>query len=187
MTATTPAMSAMACAICTNISGNRSHAAREMMFGWRDSFTYLECAACGCLQNVSVPRDLGRYYGTDYYSVAPHRPRRRLFYDAIKATRTRAHLQGLQGSGIIGRNLLKRFGPPGLPKWVARCGLRQDSNILEVGCGSGALLLSMRSEGFTRLAGADPFIESDIDHGCGLVVRRAHIADGDSITWVRFG
>lgn len=163
-----------ACAICGNRDGNRSHLAREMMVGLRDTFSYLECAACGCLQNLEVPADLGRYYGAGYYSMTAQRPAGGAVQQALKAIRTRAFLQG---GGVLGQFLLRRFGPPDLPDWVRRAGLRQDSSILELGCGSGAQLLTMRSEGFTRLAGADPFIDHDIDHGRGLKISKRRIED----------
>ena len=38
-----------ACAVCGNAYGNAIHVAREMMFGFRDRFHYLECAACKVL------------------------------------------------------------------------------------------------------------------------------------------
>jgi hypothetical protein len=59
----------MTCRICENSENNRLHRAREMMFGLRDEFDYLECARCGTLQIADVP-DLSRYYPQDYYSLS---------------------------------------------------------------------------------------------------------------------
>ena len=66
-----------ACRICGNASDNRAHVAREMMFGTRERFDYVECARCGCLQIRDVPADLSPYYPADYYSLAAPRRRRR--------------------------------------------------------------------------------------------------------------
>lgn len=162
------------CEICGNTLGNQYHVAREMMFGCRDEFSYMECGACGCLQNVSVPDDLGKYYGPDYYSVTKRIARNRTLYDALKGLRTGAYLSG---KGLIGSMLLKKFGPPGLPDWAAHSGMQQNSRILEVGCGSGSRLLSLQSEGFTNLTGADPFIAGDIDYGRGLTIKKAYISE----------
>jgi SAM-dependent methyltransferase len=148
------------------------HVAREMMFGYRDEFDYMECASCGCVQNASVPSDLGKYYGEGYYSLVSHRQKRNAAYNAMKAMRTRAYLGG---TGLLGRALLRWFGPPGLPGWVRKTGVRQGGAILEVGCGSGALLLAMRSEGFTDLTGADPYIKEEIDYGNGLKILKADV------------
>jgi len=164
----------MTCRVCANGVGNKTHIAREMMFGWRDEFAYMECAACGCLQNVAVPEDLARYYGASYYSVGENAPAYRPVYDRLKKLRTGAYLSR---KGLIGGALLRKFGSPDLPAWVTRAGVRQDSRILEVGCGSGARLLSLRSEGFSQLAGADPSLEADIDYGRGLRISKAHVSE----------
>jgi hypothetical protein len=57
-----------ACRICRNSDRNRIHRAREMMFGTRDQFDYLECAVCGTIQIREIP-DLSCYYPKDYYSL----------------------------------------------------------------------------------------------------------------------
>src|SRR5439155_15830776 len=60
------------CKICNNEKNNRLHKAREMAFGLRDEFTYLECRQCGCVQLLEVPADMGKYYEQSYYSLQPH-------------------------------------------------------------------------------------------------------------------
>lgn len=56
------------CRICGNAHQNQRFAAREMMFGSRDKFDYLECARCDCLQIEEVPADLSQYYPANYYA-----------------------------------------------------------------------------------------------------------------------
>lgn len=162
------------CEICGHAEGHRFHTAREMMVGWRVPFQYLECAGCGCLQNVSVPDDLGRYYADGYYSMAGRVRPDPAWRRALKARRTRAFLGD---AGWLGAALLRRFGPPGLPAWACRAGVRQHHRLLEVGCGAGDLLLNLQSEGYTQLSGADPFIPADIDHGGGLHIRQRAVAE----------
>lgn len=160
------------CEICGNTDGQTFHTAREMMFGLRVPFQYLECSACGCLQNVTVPDDLGRYYADGYYSMAGNAQRDPAWRRALKAHRTRAYLGE---GGWLGRALLRRFGPPGIPSWARRAGVRQQHRVLEIGCGSGDLLLAMQAEGYKRISGADPFIAGDINHGGGLRIIKAPI------------
>jgi len=31
---------------------------REMMYGFRDEFIYIECSECGCLQIAEIPEDI---------------------------------------------------------------------------------------------------------------------------------
>ena len=57
------------CAICGNQPNNTIHIAREMMFGLRDAFRYLECAACGCVQLLDVPSDMSRDLSEDLLLV----------------------------------------------------------------------------------------------------------------------
>ncbi len=146
------------------------------MFGYRDTFAYLECSQCGCLQSKSRPEDLSRYYGAAYYSMASQASLRRPFYEALKRSRTRAFLGG---SSIIGHGLLKTFGPPGLPNWIERAGMRQESSLLEVGCGSGQLLRLMASEGFRNLAGVDLYIDKDLNPAPGVFIRKAQLGEID--------
>lgn len=55
-------------------------------------------------------------------------------------------------------------------EWFRKLQLPLDSEILDVGCGYGNLLLQMRSDGFTNLTGVDTFIKSDIFYESGVKV-----------------
>jgi SAM-dependent methyltransferase len=166
--------------ICGNAEGNRLHYPKEMMFGWRESFEYLECGARGCLQIAQVPADLARYYpAKHYYSYKP--PRRRSnpgWVLRLRRERTRAFLgePTLIGSAIAA---LSRRPEHFLSFSHARLSL--DSRILDVDCGAGGLLLKLQREGFRSLLGADPFIEVDIDYGNGVRIlkRRLDQVDGE--------
>lgn len=161
------------CEICGDKGPHSLHLAREMMVGTRAGFQYLECATCGCLQNVSVPDDLASYYASDYYAMrGGMRPEPR-WRRRLKAWRTAAHLGR---RGWLGRWLLKRSGPPGLPPWVRMAGLHQQSRILEIGCGAGDQLRALQSEGFKQISGADPYIPQAIDHGDGLQIVKTELA-----------
>lgn len=163
------------CRICGNADANKSHTACEMMFGYRDEFEYLECAKCGCLQIKAVPADLSKYYPENYYSyhmngqsdVEGRTPK------FLKRQRLRHYLGKKNVVGALSLKLYK------LPKdffWLRKIGLDLDSEIMEVGCGSGKLLLQMRAEGFSRLTGVDPFIEKDVSHGSELKILKKEIA-----------
>lgn len=60
---------AQACRICSSLD-TRPVVAREMMFGLRERFVYLECRNCGCLQIAAYPEDIGRHYPSHYYAFA---------------------------------------------------------------------------------------------------------------------
>ena len=48
------------CKICGNERSNREYKIKEMMFGFRDEFSYMLCANCGCLQ-IKDKGDTNRY------------------------------------------------------------------------------------------------------------------------------
>lgn len=143
------------CGVCGGLAGNRLHIVREMMFGWKEEFEYLECASCGCLQLVEIPEDLGRYYPSDYYSLAstPRLPGSRV-KRALRLARDR---YAVFGCGLLGRLVYNRYPGEGLLA-LARVPVSRQTRILDVGCGSGGYLFSLGVLGFRHLAGIDPFL-----------------------------
>jgi SAM-dependent methyltransferase len=168
------------CRICGNQQNNRSHRAREMLFGTRDEFEYVECGACGTLQIASVP-DLSKYYPDNYYSLD-----RSTVPEIEKSLKRRAAARFvgrylLNGRGIVGRLVdqrrpsLRGYFPPSLLDPVLK--LTVDSSILDIGCGSGQLLRTLHAFGFRDLSGADLFIERDLKVHRRIRISRSSIAD----------
>lgn len=162
----------MRCRICGHDRDHRVHTALEMMFGTREPFRYIECAACGCLQIEEVPADLGRHYPPGYYSrhtVPSNTGSKR----GIVNARNR---YAVYRRGVLGRVLFAWF-----PNWAAGClslvGASPGTRVLDVGCGSGALLLELGDIGMTHLLGVDPFNERDIAHPGGVRVLKRELAD----------
>lgn len=151
-----------ACKVCANIDGNIHHVAREMMYGYRDEFRYLECRQCGCVQIIDSPADLSRYYPDDYYSFTTSEPiKPGPVQDFLRRQRS-SHC--LDQKNLIGAVMARRYGIPAYFDWLKRMGAKLDSSIVDVGCGSGGLLLQLRRQGFANLVGIDPFITGDIVH-----------------------
>jgi SAM-dependent methyltransferase len=163
--------------VCANTSDNALHAAREMMFGLEDTFEYIECRSCGCLQIAVIPENLSRFYPDRYYGSEPIQDM------AIAWHKRLAHRQltgyWLAGSNPVGRLLSRRYSPPVFVEWARRGGVCLDSAILDVGCGTGSLLLSLAQHGFSTLLGADPFIKHEIRYSSGVRVLRKHVAELD--------
>jgi SAM-dependent methyltransferase len=153
------------CRICGNAEANRLHIAREMMFGTRQAFEYLECGRCGCVQIGDVPAELGQFYPSDYYSFVPSDgagPRRYL-----RRART---LQTLGQGSLLGRVLVALFGEAASVESLKAVGLARDTSILDVGCGQGALIRELYDCGFRDLTGVDPWVDREIVHGPGCRV-----------------
>lgn len=109
------------------------------MFGSGEEFSYFRCRDCDTLQIEIIPANLGAYYPQNYYSMQPPQPSL--------------------------RDKIKRFlRPRQMPQWMAD--IDRGASILDVGCGGGATLSDMRSFGFRKLEGYDPFLErSFLLHG----------------------
>jgi SAM-dependent methyltransferase len=163
------------CKICGNTQGNQVVIAKEMMFGFRDEFTYFKCSSCGCLQITEYPKDLSKYYpGESYYSykmiTAPDSKKKKLkiflkyiffnFYWHLNLP-----LQSLP-------NVISR-GYGGSLRFLRN--VTKTSAILDVGCGNGYLLQQMSIWGFKNLTGIDPFIEKDILYPQGICIWKTDI------------
>lgn len=165
---------ARACYVCGNRDANRLHYPREMMFGLGEVFEYLECGYCACLQITAVPADLGRYYAGGYYSYkAPKQKTDPSWALALRKRRTRALLGEREALGSLMARLSKHRAEHF--DWLSQAGVRLDSAILDVGCGSGSLLRQMQRDGFSDLLGIDPFLEQELDYGNGLRILKRHI------------
>jgi SAM-dependent methyltransferase len=153
----------MICRICQNSENNRSFTAREMMFGFRDEFQYFECAECGCVQINKVPDNLGKYYPDNYYSF-----QKAGSLKALLKKRWAAYSSGF--ASLIGWGMSQVLGKNQGIESLKRANVGEDAAILDVGCGSGDLLLLLHSLGFKSLTGADPFILQDIVHENGIKI-----------------
>jgi SAM-dependent methyltransferase len=145
------------------------------MYGSPGAFRYLECAACGCLQLQDIPPDMAVWYPAHYCSFGLARLRSvPTWRRRLKALRTRM-LLGEFGRG--GRWFARALPLPPYAGWMARLRLGLDARILDVGCGSGHLLLRLQKDGFRSLVGLDPFIAETLAYPDGLTVRKQRIQD----------
>src|SRR2546428_4329197 len=122
------------CKICGNQADNRRHVAREMMFGLRDQFAYLECAKCGCLQLLDVPSDMSKYYPADYYSL-----RQNSWIKVFLRHQWASH--AYNGFNPLGWLVSKKFFPYREMYAIRRAKIPKSARILDVGGGTGQLLL----------------------------------------------
>jgi SAM-dependent methyltransferase len=151
------------------------HYPREMLFGTGEEFEYLECGYCGCLQITEIPADLGKYYPSGYYSYST--PRQKNYPDWMVALRHRRSRAFLGQSDWFGRALGAMSKENEHFSWLRHAGGRLNWRILDVGCGSGKLILQMYRDGFHNIGGIDAFIDDDIDYGSGLRIVKSSLKD----------
>jgi len=164
----------MKCKICGNEVNNKTFTVKEMMFGYNDFFDYFECSKCGCLQISEIPKDMTKYYPSDYYSFQQLGSSE--FSKIKKALIKQRDRYAIRGKGLIGLILYEIF--PAYD-FLTKMKLNSNTKILDVGCGSGQLLKSLGDIGFRRLHGVDPFIKEDIEYDSGIKILKKYIHELD--------
>jgi len=150
----------MICEVCGNSEKNKAFQIREMMFGFRDEFTYFECSECGCLQIAEIPRNMERYYPSNYYSFQ-ERPSDNFIKRYLRIRRDK---YALFKKGLIGKAIYKKY-PNLLFDMISKILINYNSRILDVGCGAGNMLYSLNETGFKNLVGVDPYIDEEVING----------------------
>jgi 2-polyprenyl-3-methyl-5-hydroxy-6-metoxy-1,4-benzoquinol methylase len=155
----------LSCRICSHAEC-RVFSAREMMFGLRHEFEYLECPHCGCLQLRTIPNNLSDYYPAAYYSFSaiPDDSPIRGYLRRKRAM----HVRGQRT--LLGRLAANLWSLPPLDPSISRADIGHDDAVLDVGCGSGQLLRHMSSAGFSNLTGVDPYVAKDVHYRDGVTI-----------------
>lgn len=146
------------------------------MFGTRETFAYVECGSCGGLQIAEIPADLGSHYPDNYYSFSDDDDvvslKKRIWLLARRAQRIAKD----RSVGAVERVLTARFGEL-YATIIDEMNMSAGSRILDVGCGSGILLRTLRDNGFYSLLGVDPFVPKSKSDGFGLRVLKMELCD----------
>ena len=159
------------CRICGATAAHPQYTVREMMFGFRDAFTYFQCQQCECLQIAEIPAAIAKYYPENYYSMSGGLPR--------PPARLLRSLRQF-GATVRMRHALPFGGRrQDTYAWVRGTGIERQSAILDVGCGRGLLLHELWLDGFSNLTGVDPFIEKSVRYDSGIAIHKCSLAEVD--------
>ncbi|MCL4548435.1 MAG: class I SAM-dependent methyltransferase [Bacteroidetes bacterium] len=160
------------CHFCQGNNPKQKFIAREMMFGLRDEFEYVECANCGSIQIVEIPSNLAKYYPSNYLSfVLRHENRLKRW---LKLKRFE---YSYNSKGLIGRIINGLWWAPQIGKLLKATEVKPTDAILDVGSGEGELLFLMQQFGFSNLYGVDPFITANKNTLSGLKIIKGSIHD----------
>ena len=151
------------CKICYSPFSD-TYLVKEMMFGFRDKFTYNQCSSCGCLQIAEFPQNIDKYYPSYYYS-----------FNAETATLKRQPFI----KRLIGNFRLKKLFKKDRPtlRYLKPINVKFSDKILEVGCGKGKQICDLFNLGFENIEGVDKFIPQEIDHGFGVRIMKKDIQE----------
>jgi SAM-dependent methyltransferase len=167
--------SRMECLTCGAHEYQRRFTAKEQLFATNEVFDYFQCAACGSLQIDPIPLDMGHYYPSDYYSLAPANepvPSLSALVRFVRAARTDYYINRVNLVGWAIAKIARKYFDLDWEWFRGHVSTR--SHILDIGCGYGELLRRMHWRGFRHLTGVDPFIEDSIK-GDGLRIVRAEL------------
>lgn len=163
------------CSICNNSEDNNTFTAMEMMFGIEETFDYFECSNCGSLQICKVPENLEKYYPENYYSFDG------LYKESISKTERYVHHQRLKNylykKNIVGNISKKIYGDKYFYEWLKIAGVKENSKILDVGCGNGQFLIRLYNEGFNNLTGVDAYYDNSKNHSDKINLYKKEIFD----------
>lgn len=145
-----------------------------MLFGTRETFNYVECGFCGCLQLIDAPKDTAKYYSGTYHSPNQSTPKVSTLKNRVRSAASRL---AFKTQLTLNKRLLKSTAHPtaifySLP---SKTRLTLNSRILEVGCGRGELLWWLHSMGFSNLLGIDPYVPER--QKCAVEIQRKPISE----------
>jgi SAM-dependent methyltransferase len=163
------------CRICNNKENNKSHFIREMYFGTRELFEYIECSNCGCLQIKTYPKDIEKYYQNDYGAFIARNSERS--NKSIAYLRFKKLQYVLNEKKSLTGFLLSLLIKPGFEQKMLPAGIKSDSPILDIGSGSGSLILNLRNKGFKNMTGLDKFIKDDLIYDDHLKIYKKELRE----------
>lgn len=143
------------CKICGNHENNRIYRCkdRRMNLAGGGTFRYLFCSQCGTLSLIDILEDMGRYYGSEYYSFRIRKSNKKIpagFRVIVKfftvdfwlPTFARMMLRGRMGTTLL---LYKTHVP-------------YSAKICDVGGGNGAWVARLMDWGFKDVKCVDQFV-----------------------------
>lgn len=137
----------VSCNLCGSRDSTFLFNARDRLHGIGDIFTYVQCKECGLvyMNPQVVPEDIEKLYPADYH---PHSITKKGTGFRIRSLQNRIITIPVIGHLVKGMMNVKIVAP------IYRR-LNQQSRILDIGCGTGSFLNTVRTETGCKVYGAD--------------------------------
>lgn len=149
----------MKCKICKNTCSNEVYTVKRPFSGTIEDFQYIKCSYCGCLQIATIPSNLSEYYA-GYGSFQKISEKESSIMSWLRKQCFKYYTKNFN---LIGWLLSKTVCSY---PWLDRGYMNFKSKILDVGCGSGSLIVKMANGGFENVRGIDPFLEQNLKYSC---------------------
>jgi len=164
----------MKCNICKIEGAYKTYTLKEMMFGFKDTFTYFECDNCGCFQIENIPANMEKYYPANYYSFKQddNKPLQPNYFKGLQFDQISGYHKSILG-GIVSFNYVS--APYHWFKFLQVD--KTKAKVLDIGCGHGDLLKKLFLAGFKNLTGTDPYIEKDISYNSQLNIYKKDLLE----------
>ncbi len=151
------------CRICGAVDKLESYFAKDYFTGSKNEYEYILCSICNSLSLVDIPENLKDLYN-DYYSFAT--PKKISTYKLI------AYKYILKRTDLLSKflNIFLKHQEDLPIKSLAKINPQKNASIVDIGCGSGALLTLLYDIGYKNCIGIDQFLKKDIYYPSGLKI-----------------
>lgn len=147
----------MTCRICNSNHIADKFYAREMLQGSRLEFEYFICADCSTVQILSTSLDMSKYYNGTYYSLNGSIKSKKNFLSGLRNDFIFA------GKNQIAGSIFEKMFPIYKEHKVVASYLHPERHLLDIGCGNGDFLRTLRVSGVKKLTGIEPFLAESIE------------------------
>jgi SAM-dependent methyltransferase len=161
-------MSLHNCRICNSYEFEKQILVKEMMFNTNKVYHYYKCSHCGVLQIEKPEEDSEYLYPSNYYSFSSRA-------NSIKNKVKQLFNKWSVAKELTEESIMPRILPLRESKDAASLKgyVKKDQAILDVGCGTGELIMALYDIGYQDIKGIDPYIKETFSYKNALIEKKS--------------